>query len=182
MNRLALAAAATLAAAALFSACRPGAAEARAKLATLEAILASHNDNDPRLDKDFLGLSVETKDALRAKYKAIAPERRNERGTIVYLLGKNLREPEDWEFLRAVAAEEPCLSLADCAKPGGDAGPGDAVTLAYPSLVAVRQAARAAAEGGSRQEARKVLDAALGSRVRAVTRLARSIDSGATAP
>lgn len=178
MRRTGLAAAAIFAAAALFSGCRPGDAEARAKVATLEDILASRNDNDPRLDKDFLGLSARTKAALRAKYRALAPEDRNGRGTVVYLLGKNLTEPADWEFLRQVAAEEPCLSLADCSKAGGELGPGDAVTLAYPSLVAVRQAHRAVEEGGPAEEGRKVLEAAKGSKVRAVTRLASSLSAG----
>lgn len=149
-------------------------AEAKAKLATLEDILRSRNDNDPRLDREFLGLSPEAKALLREAYGALPRERRNERGTIVYLLGKNLQTDDDWSFLRAVAAEPPCLSLADCSKPSGEVGgPGDEITLAYPSLVAVRQAVRAAREGGSKEGVRKVLEAARGSRVPAVTRLAR---------
>lgn len=123
--------------------------EARAKLDLLEAILASHNDNDPRLDSAFVDLTPEAKSLFRAKYAALARERRNERGTIVYLLGKNLRAPEDWAFLREVVAEPPCLSLADCGqRSGGPAEPGDGVTLAYPQLVALTQAARAASPEG----------------------------------
>lgn len=153
--------------------------EARAKLATLEDILRSRNDNDPRLDRDFLGLSADAKSLFREKYRELAPERRNERGTIVYLLGRNLTAPEDWAFLRAVAAEPPCLSLADCSKPSGEGGElGDEVTLAYPSLVALRQARRAAEEGASRSEARSVLEAAKKSKMRAVARLASSLEPG----
>ena len=141
----------------------------------LDEILASRNDNDPRLDRDFLGLPDETKREFRAKYRAFARERLNERGTIVYLLGKNLTAPEDWDFFIEVAAEPPCLSLADCSKRSGEAGAlGDEVTLAYPSLVALRQAARA----GSGNEARKVLGAGKASKSRAVARLAASLDAG----
>lgn len=174
MKRTALAAAAVIAAAALFCACRPD-----AKVAILEDILRSRNDNDPRLDRDFLGLSSETKAEFRAKYRALPPERRNERGIIVFLLGKNLTAPEDWAFLRDVAGEPPCLSLADCAKASaGDGAHGDDVTLAYPSLVALRQAHRAIEEGGSKDEARKVLEAAKASKMKAVTRLAASLAPG----
>ncbi|MBI2386568.1 MAG: hypothetical protein HYV14_11200 [Elusimicrobia bacterium] len=151
--------------------------------AVLDEILASRDDNDPRLDRDFLGLPDGTKRRFRDKYRALPRERLNERGTIVYLLGRNLTAPEDWAFLREVAAEPPCLSLADCARPSAEPGAaGDDVTLAYPALVAVRQAARAAREGGSKEGARLVLDAARGSRAAAVTRLARTLDAGATAP
>ncbi len=174
MRRTALAAAAMIAAAALFCACRPD-----AKVAILEDILRSRNDNDPRLDRDFLGLSNETKAEFRAKYRALPPERRNERGTIVYLLGKNLTVPEDWAFLREVAGEPPCLSLADCSKSSAaDGEHGDDVTLAYPSLVALRQAHRAMEEGGPKDEARKVLEAAKASKMRAVTRLSSSLAPG----
>ena len=174
MSRAPLATAALFAAVALLGACR-GAAEM--KLVELDEILASRNDNDPRLDRDFLALTSRTKSAFRDKYRALPPERRNERGIIVYLLGKNLSAPEDWEFLRVVAGEEPCLSLADCAKaPEGESGPGDAVTLAYPSLVALRQAARAVDEGALRSAALPIFEAAKASRVKAVSRLALSLE------
>lgn len=162
---------------------RRAALAAKAKLAVLEDVLRSRDDNDPRLDREFEGLSPEAKSLFREAYAALPRERLNERGTIVYLLGRNVSAPEDWAFLAAVAGEAPCLSLADCAKPSSETGgPGDEVTLAYPPLVAVRQAARAAREGGSREGARRVLEAARGSRSPAVTRLARGLDAAATAP
>lgn len=148
-------------------------------LEELDEILASRGDNDPRLDRDFLGLPDETKRLFREKYRSLPRERFNERGTIVYLLGKNLTAPEDWAFLRAVAAEPPCLSLSDCSRPSPAPGEsGDEVTLAYPSLVALRQAHRAAEEGASRAEARTVLEAARTSRMKAVTRLAHALGPG----
>lgn len=153
--------------------------ESRSRLALLEEILASRDDNDPRLDREFAGLSAEEKALFRAAYAARPRERLNERGTIVYLLGRNLTAPEDWAFLRAVAAEPPCLSLADCAKASASSGEhGDEVTLAYPSLVALRQAHRAAAEGAPPAEARSVLEAARTSKAPAVTRLARALAPG----
>ena len=171
----------------------PAAAPASAKLEELETILLSRNDNDPRLDLDFNGLSPEDKRLFRKKYREIAAERRNERGTIVYLLGKNLRTSEDWKFFRQVALEPPCLSLSDCSKkpaPGSDEeATGDEVTLAYPSLVALRQAARAveqsraarlSAQGASKGAAEKaalgLFAAAKESKTRAVTHLAASLE------
>lgn len=162
---------------------RPAPAEARARLAALEDVLRSRDDNDPRLDREFEGLSPEAKTLFREAYSALPRERLNERGTIVYLLGRNVSAPEDWAFLASVAGEAPCLSLADCARPAAEPeGAGDEVTLAYPSLVAVRQAARAARGGGSREGVRRVLEAASASRSPAVTRLARGLDAAATAP
>ncbi len=183
MSRASRAAGAALAAALALPGCSPRApsagADAQAKLATLEDILRSRNDNDPRLDRDFIGLSEDAKRAFREKYASLARERLNERGTIVYLLGKNVRTPGDWVFLRGIAAEPPCLSLADCSKPSGGGGEaGDEVTLAYPSLVALRQARRAAEEGGSRPEAEAVLRAGTASKVRAVARLASTLEAG----
>ena len=136
----------------------------------LEEILASKNDNDPRLDTAFNVLTGEEKTLFRERYRSLAPEKRNERGTIVYLLGKN----GDWEFLREAAAEPPCLSLSDCAQAAPE-GVADEVTLAYPSLVALKQAQRAL-EAGAGPAARSVIDAGLKSKVPAVLRLARALD------
>ena len=148
-----------------------------APLRTLEEIFLSRNDNDPRLDTDFNGLSAQDRGLLRRRYRKLAPERRNERGTIVYLLGKNLRSEEDWAFLREVVSEPACLSLADCSKSvPGAAGMGDEVTLAYPALVALKQAQRSLEQGASVEEARGVIADAKGSRARAVARLAAELD------
>ena len=153
--------------------------EAPATLPLREEIIATRDDKHPPLDREFVGLSAEEKALFRAAYAARPRERLNERGTIVYLLGRNLTAPEDWAFLREVAAEPPCLSLADCAKASAAAGEhGDAVTIAYPSLVALRQAHRAAAEGAPAAETRSVLEAARTSKAPAVTRLARALAPG----
>lgn len=132
----------------------------------LDEILRSGDDNDPRLDGAFNSLPLETRRRFQRKYRELPAESRNQRGTIVYLLGKNLVAPEDWDFLREVAGEPPCLSLSDCshASPGDDGSeaPGTAVTLAYPALVALKQAERVLSEGGpvsARREALAVVRA-----------------------
>ncbi len=139
-----------------------------ARVRELEAILRSKNDNDPRLDTSFEGLSADEKRLFRAVYERLPRERRNERGTIVYLLGRNLSSPEDWAFYQAVVAEPPCLSLADCSR-AATGGDGDEVTLAYPALVALRQARRAA----DQTQAAKVVAKARLSRVPAVVRASK---------
>lgn len=152
-------------------------------LAALEAILASHDDNDPRLDTAFDALSAADKAAFREKYRELPREQRNQRGTVVYLLGKNLSTPEDWAFMAAVAGEPPCLSLDDCGKASAAAkGLGDDVTLAYPSLVALKQAERALKEGRDEKEARGVLAAGEKSAMGAVVRLTARIEREFPAP
>ena len=151
------------------------------QLKTLEDILASKNDNDPRLDSDFEDLSPRAKSLFRAKYRELAPELRNERGTIVYILGKNPSSGEDWDFLAHAAAEPPCWSLADCSKKAKTAAEADdEVTLAYPALVALRQAQRMLQEPGKggkdRKEALAVVKAGKGSKMPAVTRMAARIE------
>lgn len=151
--------------------------ESRASL--LDEVLASRNDNDPRLDTAFDGLSLAEKASFRRRYEELPRERRNERGTIVYLLGRNLAVPEDWAFLRKVVAEPPCLSLSDCSKKGPEAPePGDEVTLAYPALVALRQAALKLPE----PQARLVLDDGARSPVPAVRRLASRLVKEVSGP
>jgi hypothetical protein len=157
------------------------------KLAILEEILRSKNDNDPRLDREFNDLSQAAKRLLEDRYRAIPPERRNERGTIVFLLGKNIGSAEDWAFMREAASEPPCLSLSDCSRRptpgGGEEAAGDEVTLAYPSLVALKQAQRAletagaiSTSGTTAKDALSVIEAGRKSRVRAVAKLAERLE------
>ncbi|TBR20217.1 hypothetical protein EPO15_13420 [bacterium] len=154
-----------------FAACRATLPDT--KLAALDAVLAAKDDNDPRLDTAFEGLSESAKRSFRARFADYPREYFNERGTIVYVLGRNMKTPADWAFFRAVVAEPPCRSLADCAKAGEAGGPGDEVTLAYPALVALKRAQREFSTGGSMQAAaRTVVREALKSEAPAVRRLA----------
>jgi hypothetical protein len=110
----------------------------------LTQILASKNDNDKRLDTEFKNLSPGTKFLLKQKYASLPAEARNERGTIVFLLGRDLASSgtvEDFKFFDEVGAEPPCQSLGDCSKET-KAGPEDSheettigVTLSYPQQV-----------------------------------------------
>ncbi|MDD4005202.1 MAG: hypothetical protein PHW69_08380 [Elusimicrobiaceae bacterium] len=133
------------------------------KLAVLDEILQSRNDNDPRLDTGFNEMSSDLRAALRLKYRQLPLEQRNERGTIVYLLGRNAG-PADWRFFREVVSERPCLSLADCSVPQAyddeHRAQGLAVTLEYPAMVALKQAENALSAGRDESGARAVVLAA----------------------
>ncbi len=117
-----------------------------AKAQLLDTILKAKNDNDPRLDRELRVLSEGAKEIIRGRYAKFPTERRNERGTIVFLLGRNLTSESDFQFLHSVLSEAPCLSLADCKAelPGSTASEnlhhdlGTGVTLAYPQLVALK--------------------------------------------
>ena len=90
--------------------------EDRKKMAILKEIFSTHNDNDPRMDTELLKLSPELKQAMVEFYRADPPEKLNERGTIVFLLGRNISSKEDVDFIQGVMMEKPCMSLADCSK------------------------------------------------------------------
>lgn len=116
-----------------------------AKLKILDEIFASRNDNDPRLDSEFEEISPEMRAALIVSYKALPKERLNERGTLIFLLGKKINDEKDIDFFQELIAEAPCLSLTDCSKESIVESLGDehqaesqATTLVYPQLVALR--------------------------------------------
>lgn len=114
---------------------------AQRKIQILDEVFKSKNDNDPRLDQELKNLSVEDKVALIDKYNELKSELRNERGTIVFLIGRNLRDPEDFEFLGKVLHETPCLSLQDCSKRvsegDSDFSAQNELTLEYPQIIAL---------------------------------------------
>ena len=111
-------------------------------LVLLNQILVSKNDNDLRLDTEFKNLTPGTKELLMQRYQQLPMEARNERGTIVFLIGRELTRPEDFAFLGQVALEMPCMSLANCKKEGSHSEEdvheeaAISVTLAYPQHVA----------------------------------------------
>lgn len=116
------------------------------KLHVLQQILAAHGDNDPRLDSELKNLSPGAKALIRGQYEATRIEKRNQRGTIVYLVGRELNSPEDVSFLHSVLSEPPCLSLVDCSREErASVSPeeqhldaGNDTTLAYPQIVALK--------------------------------------------
>lgn len=135
------------------SAPQPAAAPLQAKLDILNQILASGNDNDPRLDTSFNDMTQEEKRALESKYAALPREQHNQRGTIVYLLGRDPRTKADWDFLSETAAEPPCQGLRSCDSaedlPNDHRDIGIELTLSYPSMMALRQAENAVKRGNS---------------------------------
>ena len=108
-------------------------------------ILESKNDNDPRMDTELQHFSKAGKQALQSRYSAMKPEKRNARGTVVFLLGRELNSPEDAAFLGGVLQEKPCLSLQDCDRPPESHGGAEEhlealneTTANYPQLMALR--------------------------------------------
>lgn len=124
--------------------------DAKSRVALLNEILISKNDNDPRLDTELRKLSPATKTLLKERYTAIAAEKRNERGTVVFLMGRELETAEDWSFLTQVVTDQPCLSLSDCTKADPVDAHGeekhlegaDELTRAYPEVMSVASVQR----------------------------------------
>lgn len=145
------------------------------KVKVLEQILSSKNDNDPRLDREFIGLSAGAKSLFRDQYRSLPAEKRNERGTVVFLLGRNLTSESDFDFFCEVLREPPCFSLADCHRSSAsredfDRESGEEITLAYPQIVALKVLEKA--ESKWRQHVVKTLDCAKDSKVGVVARRA----------
>lgn len=149
---------------------------AEAQLQMLHEILNSKNDNDPRLDSELKVLDEDLRKQMRAEYKAIRREKLNERGTVVFLLGRNLKTQEDFEFLNDVFSEPRCLSLENCSKESlvrdGErthTSSVDAITLAYPqfnALLALEKVLKSKdASSDEKAWAEKVLSAARNSPV-----------------
>lgn len=116
------------------------------KLEVLKEILASKNDNDPRMDTQLIFLSPELKAAMKKEYEGMRPEARNERGTIAFLIGREIKNDQDVEFLESILMEKPCLSLSDCSKSQTAATTEtehlestNETTANYPQLMALRQ-------------------------------------------
>jgi hypothetical protein len=115
------------------------------KFLVLREILDSKNDNDPRIDTELKGLSSGLKRALVASYLDQPKEKLNERGTIVFLIGREIASPPDVDFLKGVLLEKPCMSISDCSRaPAPHAGEDDHremvndTTIRYPQLMAIQ--------------------------------------------
>ncbi len=113
-------------------------------LKVLDEILATKNDNDPRMDSELRGLSPTSKRMMEDRYRSLPAEKRNERGTIAFLVGREISSADDVAFMEGILAESPCLSLGDCSREEKNiddehlhAETGAAVSLAYPQMVAL---------------------------------------------
>jgi hypothetical protein len=112
------------------------------KWETFHAIEQSNNDNDPRLDSDLKNLSENLRASLHKHYVGLAPEKRNQRGLVVYIIARDIKTIQDLDFLRSVYEEAPCLSMESCGS-RGEHDPHlasiDESSLNYPQLVGLYQ-------------------------------------------
>lgn len=161
-------------------------------LLTLNEILSSKNDNDPRLDRELRHLTAESKTALRKKYSTLTKEDRNGRGTIALLIGREITDAQDIQFLKEILSEPPCYSLENCNQEthmptGAEAHHemGFQVTLAYPQLSALywleKFLTRSPGENSGLpaslfEEARKVIQMSKESPVPVIRRKAQDIE------
>ena len=112
------------------------------KFILLMELLKNRNDNDSRLDQDFISISKELSQKIKEKYFQLRPEDRNGRGLIVYIIVRNLNSASDAEFVKKIFQETPCLSLENCQYKIEDTSHHSAInqtTLIYPQLVALHQ-------------------------------------------
>ena len=153
------------------------------KVATLNEILESRNDNDPRLDSDLRDLTPEDRRELREFYRTLEWEDRNGRGTTIFLLGRNIDSEEDLDFFVEVLSEPPCLSLRNCEKAEAEFLPGvdnhdstKEITLAYPQVVALKSLEREfGRESALRDMFMETLTVAVDNRNPRISRMAQSI-------
>ncbi len=142
-------------------------AEEVRKVRILDEILLKKNDNDPRIDTELKGFTAAAKNVIRARYTRIPAEKRNEKGTLVFLLGREIHDLTDLEFFSGVLAESPCLSLQDCSRsPEAHSSEEEhfqsinETTANYPQLMALRalkQKAEELLEGPLYAEILKIL-------------------------
>lgn len=118
-------------------------AKALDQVTALQGLLAAQNDNDPAYDTEMRNISDESKTAMQNVYRSMAREKRSERGTIVFLLGREIKSESDLKFMEEVLNESPCLSLSNCDQDAGgsahtDGASGTETTLIYPQIMAIR--------------------------------------------
>lgn len=112
------------------------------KFKAILEIFRTKNDNDPRLDHDFKNMSDNLKKSLHDLYDVLPAEKRNEKGTLVLLLAKDIKSKEDVESLKKVFEEKPCLSFENCDSRSGEDphhSGADEVGLNYQQMVLLYQ-------------------------------------------
>lgn len=120
-------------------------AEDQKKWQLFQAAIESKNDNDPRIDSDLADLSPEMHENLRQAYEALAAENRNGRGLVAFLIARDLKSPEDVDFLKKIYQESPCLSFSNCATEAPPDPHLDGInqtSLNYPQLAGLYQLER----------------------------------------
>lgn len=146
--------------------------EDEAKLQVVQDIMRSKNDNDPRFNNELKNLSPSLKLALAEEYLELSAEKRNEKGTLVFLVSREIKSIEDTELLKKIYEEAPCLSMEDCKQLPTSRDPHHAnteeISLNYPQLVALFQIESQLASGNPifqdprmRQEIKSTLEKAM---------------------
>lgn len=113
-----------------------------AKIQTLDEVLKSKNDNDPRMDQEFKNMSAALHEALYDKYEMMAQEDRNGRGTVAFLIAREMKSQQDADFLKKVFNESPCTSMASCnqvSQEDSHLGGIEQSSLNYPQLATLYQ-------------------------------------------
>ena len=152
------------------------------KLRDFDEILSSKNDNDSRLDTEFKDLSPSLKISLENKYHELNRESLNERGMIVFLIGRTLEKSPghaDFEFLKEVLEEAPCQSMTGCSQPSPLASHHmdsvDKITLAYPQIVALKSLENFMSKNPTSPEAKQIIEDASHSKNPVVSQMASTV-------
>jgi hypothetical protein len=161
--------------------------EDRKKWEILQEILASQNDNDPRLDKAFKGMTDELHSSIQERYHEIPEENRNQRGLLAFLIARDLKSTDDLDFLKKIYEESPCLSLENCGtRTSSDPHLSgvDEASLNYPQLASLYQLEKQLNENPSmfsdptmKDHAKAVIDQALRFPVSSVQKKAAEIQA-----
>lgn len=154
------------------------------KMQLLNELLTAKNDNDPRLDTDFKNLSPSFKKLLMIQYTKYKPEQRNEKGTVAFIVSRELKNVDDLDSLKVVFEEPPCKSLGNCSVEDLDVDPHHSgltnVDLNYPQMVTLYQIDQKLNQGlfkspNEKSEIKKFLNVALNHPVNMVRNKASEI-------
>ncbi len=158
------------------------------KLETLNQIIANRNDNDPRMDSELKQLSPTAKRLFRDRYQGLKDEQRNARSTVVFVMGREIQDLNDVEFMHEVLTESPCHSLENCKSIAGSGRNEreshfeglDETTLALPQIHALKGLQRVAQDSTQAHDlvirARAEIQAAKQSSVPKVAKMAEEIE------
>jgi hypothetical protein len=107
------------------------------KIVVLQELMDSKNERDPRIEKDLSDLSPEVKSVVETLYTETPASQTQERGMIVLVLGRQITQKADIDFLKQVLMEKPRAN-GDAHAKAADAKLSDANPVYYPQVVAMR--------------------------------------------
>lgn len=154
------------------------------QLKLFDEIINTKNDNDPRMDQDLKVIDPPTRKAFIAKYESLPKEDRNARGTIIFLLGRNINSVQDLDFFKSVLSEKPCYSMENCEKES-QMGDRESVhlessleaSLHYPQLMALEFLKRTNHDPVLLEKALKIAQEAKNSPVPAISKKAAEVEA-----